>query len=73
MIREENQRMLSQVENVLMISRLEKSSSPVEFADIDIHDVIEDAVRHIYLIIKHTKKNLTQAKTLIIKKKTKTL
>ena len=55
MIREENQRMLSQVENVLMISRLEKSSSPVEFADIDIHDVIEDAVRHIYLIIKHEK------------------
>ena len=55
MIREENQRMLSQVENVLMISRLEKSSSPVEFADIDIHDVIEEAVRHIYLIIKHEK------------------
>ena len=31
MIREENQRMLSQVENVLQISRLEKSSSPVSY------------------------------------------
>ena len=55
MIREENQRMLSQVENVLMISRLEKSSSPIQFADIDIHDVIDDAVRHIDLIIQHEK------------------
>ena len=55
MIREENQRMLSQVENVLMISRLEKSSSAIEFTDIDLHDVIEDAVRHIDLIVKHEK------------------
>ncbi|MBB13171.1 MAG: two-component sensor histidine kinase [Flavobacteriaceae bacterium] len=55
MVREENQRMLSQVENVLMISRLEKSSSPIGLADIDLHDVIEDAVRHIDLIVKHEK------------------
>src|SRR6056300_512546 len=38
MIREENQRMLSQVENILMISRLEKSSSPIEISVTDIHE-----------------------------------
>ena len=53
MIREENQRMLSQVENVLMISRLEKSSSPIEMTEINIHDAIEDAVRHMDLIAKN--------------------
>ena len=51
MIREENQRMLSQVENVLMISRLEKSSVPLELSNIDLHDTIEDAIRHVDLII----------------------
>ena len=45
MIREENQRMLSQVENVLMISRLEKSSLPIDLSPIDLHDAIEDAIR----------------------------
>jgi len=53
MIREENQRMLSQVENILMISRLEKSSSPIEMSVTDIHEVIEDAVRHVDLIMKN--------------------
>ena len=55
MIREENQRMLSQVENVLMISRLEKSSSPIELSEIDIHNAIEDAMRHVDLIVKNHK------------------
>ena len=55
MIREENQRMLSQVENVLMISRLEKSSSPIELSEIDIHNAVEDAMRHVDLIVKNHK------------------
>ena len=55
MIREENQRMLSQVENVLQISRLEKSSSPFELTKIDLHDAIGDALRHVKLIIKDQK------------------
>jgi two-component system, OmpR family, phosphate regulon sensor histidine kinase PhoR len=55
MIREENQRMLSQVENILTISRLEKSSSPIEFLDIDIHHVVEDALRRVDLIVKNQK------------------
>jgi two-component system phosphate regulon sensor histidine kinase PhoR len=55
MIREENQRMLSQVENVLMISRLEKSSSPIELSEVDIHDAVEDALRRVDLIVKNKK------------------
>ena len=53
MIREENQRMLSQVENVLMISRLEKSTSPIVLSEIDLHLTIENAIRHIDLIVRH--------------------
>ena len=44
MIREENSRMLSQVENILRISQLEKSSNPFDMEEIDIHEVIEDAI-----------------------------
>jgi two-component system phosphate regulon sensor histidine kinase PhoR len=55
MIREENQRMLSQVENVLMISRLEKSSLPIDLSPIDLLDAIEDAIRHVDLIAKNQK------------------
>lgn len=53
MIREENQRMLSQVENVLMISRLEKSKTPIELSEMNLHDAVEDAVRHMELIAKN--------------------
>ena len=59
MIREENYRMLSQVENVLMISRLEKSVSPIELTEIDLHDVIENSLRHIDLIVKNEKGEIT--------------
>jgi len=55
MIREENQRMLSQVENVLMISKLEKSSISIDLYPIDFHDALEDAVRHLDLIAKNQK------------------
>ena len=51
MIREENSRMLSQVENILTISQLEKSSKPFEMEDTDIHEVIEDAIEHVKLIV----------------------
>ena len=55
MIREENKRMLSQVENVLMISRLERSSAPIELTPVDLHEAIENAIRHVDLIIKNQK------------------
>jgi len=51
MIREENSRMLSQVENILTISQLEKSSNPFEMENTDIHEVIEDAIEHVKLIL----------------------
>ena len=55
MIREENSRMLSQVENILRISQLEKSSNPFTMEEIDIHEVIEDAIEHVKLIVESKK------------------
>lgn len=51
MIREENKRMHSQVENVLRISRLEKNQIDLSKEVIDMHDIIEDAITHISLLI----------------------
>ena len=47
--------MLSQVENILTISQLEKSSNPFEMEDTDIHEVIEDAIEHVKLIVESRK------------------
>ena len=44
MIREENQRMLSQVEKRFDDFETGKSSSPIELSEIDIHDAVEDAL-----------------------------
>ncbi len=52
MIREENKRMHAQVENVLRISRLEKNQLDVSKETVDIHDLIEDAITHIDLLVK---------------------
>ncbi|ARV05420.1 two-component sensor histidine kinase [Polaribacter sp. SA4-10] len=51
MIRDENKRMHSQVENVLRISRLEKNQIDISKETIDMHDIIEDAITHISLLI----------------------
>jgi two-component system phosphate regulon sensor histidine kinase PhoR len=51
MIREENNRMLSQVENVLRISQLERSSDPLKKTKVNLHLIIEEAVGHIELIL----------------------
>lgn len=51
MIREENKRMHAQVENVLRISKLEKNQLDFNKEVIDIHDVIEDAISHVDLLI----------------------
>ena len=50
-IREENIRMLSQVENVLRISQLERTNEPIQKTKIDIHNIIKEAVGHIQLIL----------------------
>ena len=51
MIRDENKRMHTQVENVLRISRLEKNQLDISKSVIDIHDVIDDAINHVSLLI----------------------
>ncbi|WP_026777524.1 sensor histidine kinase KdpD [Polaribacter sp. Hel_I_88] len=51
MIRDENKRMHKQVENVLRISKLEKNQLDISTETIDIHEVIEDAINHVSLLI----------------------
>ena len=51
MIKEENKRMHAQVENVLRISKLEKNELNISKDRVKLHDLIEDAVTHIELIV----------------------
>jgi two-component system phosphate regulon sensor histidine kinase PhoR len=51
MIRDENKRMHAQVENVLRISRLEKDQLDISKETVDGHDIIEDAITHVSLLI----------------------
>ena len=51
MIREENKRMHAQVENVLRISKLEKNELNISKEGISLHDLIEDAISHVELIV----------------------
>jgi two-component system phosphate regulon sensor histidine kinase PhoR len=52
MIRDENKRMHAQVENVLRISKLEKNQLEIDKEPLDVHEIIEDAVNHVELLIK---------------------
>ena len=58
MIRDENKRMHSQVENVLRISRLEKNQIEISKETIDMHDIIEDAMMHVSLLVDDRKGKL---------------
>lgn len=51
MIRDENKRMHAQVENVLRISKLEKKELDINKENLDIQEIIEDAIEHVHLII----------------------
>ena len=51
MIKEENKRMHAQVENVLRISKLEKNELNISKERIKLHDLIEDAMTHVQLIV----------------------
>ncbi|MEO9570272.1 MAG: HAMP domain-containing sensor histidine kinase [Polaribacter sp.] len=53
MIRDENKRMHTQVENVLRISRLEKNQIEISKETIDMHDIIDDAISHTSLLIQN--------------------
>lgn len=52
MIRDENKRMHAQVENVLRISKLEKNQLDISKDRVRLHDIINDAVSHVDLIVK---------------------
>jgi len=51
MIRDENKRMHAQVENVLRISKLEKNQLDVTKETIDVHEIIEEAITHVELLV----------------------
>ena len=69
MMREENKRMQDQVETVLMISQLEKGSTPMECIPLETHQIIEDALSHVALIVQNRAgvihKNLDATQTMI--------
>ncbi len=52
MIRDENKRMHAQVESVLRISKLEKNQLDVSVTKQDLHDLIEEAITHVDLLVK---------------------
>ncbi|WP_298551982.1 HAMP domain-containing sensor histidine kinase [uncultured Algibacter sp.] len=51
MIKEENKRMHAQVENVLRISKLEKNELNISKDRVELHDLIDDALTHVALIV----------------------
>lgn len=51
MIRDENRRMHAQVENVLRISKLEKNELDLPKARVKLHEIIEEAITHVSLIV----------------------
>lgn len=51
MIKEENKRMHAQVENVLRISKLEKNELNISKDRVNLHDLIEDAITHVELLV----------------------
>ncbi len=53
MIKDENKRMHAQVENVLRISKLEKNQLDIKKEKVDIHDLIDDAITHVSLMIEN--------------------
>lgn len=50
-LKQENKRMLAQVENILQISRLEKSTMQLEREPLDVHEVITMAMLHVQTIL----------------------
>lgn len=55
MIKDENKRMHAQVENVLRISKLEKNELNISKERLSLHDIINDAVTHVELIVEDRK------------------
>ena len=62
MINDENNRMHDQVENVLMISHLERNELNIEKSKQDINEIIDLAISHLSLIIENKKGKITTEK-----------
>lgn len=60
MIRDENKRMHAQVENVLRISKLEKKELDINKESNNIHEIIDDAIEHVNLIIEDRNGTITK-------------
>ncbi len=52
MLKQENKRMLNQVENVLNMSILDKIDMKVGANPVDVHEILDNAINHIILIVK---------------------
>ena len=61
MIKDENERMNSQVENVLRISQLEKKENILKKSICDIHLIIEKAISHLNLLLKERSVNVSMS------------
>ena len=59
MIKDENKRMHAQVENVLRISKLEKKELDINKESANIHEIIEDAIEHVNLIVDYRNGTIT--------------
>ncbi|MGB3607177.1 MAG: HAMP domain-containing sensor histidine kinase [Psychroserpens sp.] len=59
MIKDENKRMHAQVENVLRISKLEKNELNISKERLKLHDLVEDAIMHVELIVEDRKGSIT--------------
>src|SRR5690606_37527654 len=55
----ENKRMHAQVENVLRISKLEKKELDISKESNNIHDIIEEAIEHVNLILEDRQGTIT--------------
>jgi two-component system phosphate regulon sensor histidine kinase PhoR len=74
MIKDENKRMHAQVENVLRISKLDKNELNISKERLKLHDLIEDAVTHVELIVEdrkgYVKTHLDAAKSSVLANET---
>lgn len=74
MIKDENKRMHAQVENVLRISKLEKNELNISKERMDLHDLIEDAITHVELIVEnrngYVKSHLNADRTTVLANET---
>ncbi|MFL9843916.1 sensor histidine kinase [Flavobacterium rhizosphaerae] len=60
MIRDENKRMHAQVENVLQISKLDKRELEINKEPADLHEMLDNAIEHVHLIIEAEHGTLTR-------------